>query len=260
MRKGCKNDAPDALSHIQSLTNAVSDIFNQPDMSIAEIRTLSNDGLENTRLDDLRKAAEQDEYQLLKKFIFEGFPPHHSQLPDLIKQYWNTREHLTLNNLIINGCRLLIPAKMRQQVLTHLHESHQGAVRTQQRARLSIYWPGINNDIDNTILACQKCQDRLPSNAKEPIVQKPRPSRPFQEIAGDLCHHAGLNYLITVDCYTDWPDISPLGNDTTSPQLPYTWIFLCSKIFANFANDVHIAKIFYANILTWPTRHDRQPE
>ena len=91
-------------------------------MSIAEIRTLSNDGLENTRLDDLRKAAEQDEeYQL-------------------IKQYWNTCEHLTLdNNLIVNGCQLLISAKMRRQVLTHLHEPHQGAVRTKQRARLSIY-------------------------------------------------------------------------------------------------------------------------
>ena len=38
--------------------------------------------------------------------------------------------------------------------------------------------------------------------------------------------------------------------------LPYTWIFLWSKIFVNFANDVHITKIFYANILTWPTRHD----
>ena len=43
-------------------------------------------------------------------------------------------------------------------------------------------------------------------------------------------------------------------------EVPYTWIFSWSKIFANFANDVHIAKIFYANILTRPTRHDRQPE
>ena len=61
---------------------------------------------------------------------------------------------------------------MRQQVLVQLYESHQGTLRTKQRARLSIYWPGINNDIDNLILASQTCQDSLPANGKEPLIQK----------------------------------------------------------------------------------------
>ena len=59
-----------------------------------------------------------------------------------------------------------------------IHESHQGSVRTKQRARLTVYWPGMDNAIDNVIFNCQKCQDHLPSNAKEPIIQKPRPLRP----------------------------------------------------------------------------------
>ena len=28
-----------------------------------------------------------------------------------------------------------------------LHEAHQGMVRTKQRAHLTIYWPGLDNDI-----------------------------------------------------------------------------------------------------------------
>ena len=82
-----------------------------------------------------------------------------------------------------------------------------------------VYWPGIDNDIDNTILACQQCQDHLPSNPKEPIIQKPTPERPFQEIAVDLCSHAGRTYLIIVDCFTDWPAIISLDRVTNALQV-----------------------------------------
>ena len=117
------------------------------------------------------------------------------------------------------GCRLLIPSTMRKQVLDNLHEAHQGVLRTKQRARLTVYWPGIDNDIENLILTCQHCQDHLPSHTKEPIITRSRPTRPFQEIAVDLCSYAGQDYLVTVDCYTDWPDIYALTRNTTTTQV-----------------------------------------
>ena len=127
------------------------------------------------------------------------------------------RQHLFVDDdLIVCGCRLLIPASMRREVLQKLHESHQGSVRTKQRARLVVYWPGIDNDIDNVILTCKQCQDLLPANPKEPIIMKPTPERPFQEIAGDFCYHGGKNYLILVDCYSDWPDIISMGQITAT--------------------------------------------
>lgn len=92
-------------------------------------------------------------------------------------------------------------------------------MRTRERARLVEYWLGINNDIDNVILSCKKCQDLLPANCKEPIIQKPAPDRPFQEIAGDFCCYGGKNYLILVDCYSDWPDIVPMGTTTNTASL-----------------------------------------
>ena len=222
--KGTENDTPDALSR-----NPVSDpelhellaeldVDNNPDMSLVEVRSITNESL---RLQQLHEHSEQDpEYQQLKNFILNGFPSHRSQLPENCKRYWNVREHLTLDdNLIVNGCHLLIPCAMRHQVLLQLHESHQGSVRTKQRARLSVYWPGIDNDIDNTILSCQQCQDCLPSNSREPLIQKPKPDRPFQKIAVDFCSYAGRHYLIVVDCYTDWPAIHPMDHDITAPKL-----------------------------------------
>ena len=108
---------------------------------------------------------------------------------------------------------------MRPEVLAQLHESHQGSLRTKQRVCLSVYWPSIDNDIDNTILVCQQYQDHLPSNPKEPIIQKAIPERPFQEIAVDLCSHAGCIYLIIVDCFTDWPAITSLDHGTNALQV-----------------------------------------
>ena len=225
--KGSNNSAPDALSRNPVFNPsphdmlAELDIFNQPELSISEIRATTAADHNSPHLDTLRKIAKEDtEYQQLRQLILNGFPDHRSQLPDPCKRYWAARDHLTIDgDLIVHGCRLLIPTKMRPQILSQLHESHQGSVRTKQRARLSVYWPGIDNDIDNTILACQLCQDHLPSNPREPIIQKPKPERPFQEIAVDLCFHAGHTYLIVVDCFTDWPAIISLDHGTTSAQV-----------------------------------------
>ena len=95
-----------------------------------------------------------------------------------------------------------IPLTMQQQILQELHSAHQGTVRTKLRAQPIAYWPGINNDINNTIPSCKQCQDHLPSNPKEPLTPKPKPCRPFQEIAADFCHHAGHDFFIVVDCYS----------------------------------------------------------
>ena len=162
---------------------------------MADIRAISasSEPLVNTRLQDLQeKAANDPEYQQLREIILNGFPDHRQQLPESCRRFWNVREHLSIDNgLIVHGCRLLIPTSMRQQVLSDLHDSHQGSVRTKQRARLTVYWPGMDNDIDNVILSCQLCQDHLPSHPKEPMIQKPKPLRPFQEIAADYCSYGG---------------------------------------------------------------------
>ena len=226
--KGTKNQAPDALSrnpvgeHTPTEALAEQDDDNRPELSISEIRAVWDEGKqESARMQNLRTYAEQDmEYQQLKEVILKGFPDHKKALQDSCKQYWHVRHHLTLDeDLIVNGCRLVIPVGMRREVLNQLHEAHQGVVRTKQRAKLTVYWPGLDNDIDNLVSACNQCQNYLPSNVKEPIILKPKPAYPFQEIAADFCHHAGRNYLIIIDCYSDWPTIIPMGCNTTTSHL-----------------------------------------
>ena len=225
--KGALNNAPDALSRYPVADPQTHEMLAERDQdnisktTAAEIRAITSENEESTRLQLVREHAVQDtEYQQLQHFIINGFPDHRHQLPDQCKRYWNIRSQLSIeDDLIIYGCRLLIPTKMRQEVLRQLHESHQGSVRTKQRAKLTVYWPGIDIDIENTILACKTCQDSLPSHPREPLIQKAKPTRPFQAIAADFCTYAAHDYLILVDCYSDWPDIIPMGHNTTTPRL-----------------------------------------
>ena len=89
MDKGIKNDASDALSHhpVHDLETteviAALNIQGNPDISMSEMRAINNQHNESLHLQELCKHARQDkQYQLLQKFILNGFPKHLKQLPE----------------------------------------------------------------------------------------------------------------------------------------------------------------------------------
>ena len=237
--KGKENDAPDALSRYPTDEPSASEELaeldpweDNPAPTISELRQLYIQSLtngqgnepiaENLKLAEVREyAANDEEYIDLKRMVKDGFPESRSLLPNSLKNYWSVREHLSIeDDLLVHGVRLVIPKRLRAAMLTRMHEAHQGITRMQARARLIHYWPGIDSDIEDYVRACQHCQERQARPAKEPIIQKPRPERPFQEIAIDYAAYNGHIYLIIVDCKTDWPDIIRCRNDdTTAKQL-----------------------------------------
>ena len=144
--KGSLNHAPDALSRNPTNnlepheTLAEFDLDHNQAPTVAEIRVTTTPPIDNLRLQSLRDIASNDpDYQTLKQYIINGFPNQHKQLPDSCRPYWSIHTHLSVeDNLIVYGCRLLVPAKMRRAVLEQLHDSHQGLVRTKERAQLIV--------------------------------------------------------------------------------------------------------------------------
>ena len=235
-QKGTQHEAADALSrsplsspsHNDELAEQDIDIANRQEqtyeaMSTAQVRasTLQEPEHESLHLQELRQHAEKDqEYQALKETILQGFPNAKANLPIPLKKFWSIKDHLSVEDgFIVHGCRLFIPTSLRPSILNRLHEAHQGISRSQARARLTLYWPNIDQDIEDYVNGCRHCQDHLPSQAKEPLVLKRPPLRPFQQIAVDFASHAGHNFLIIVDCKTDWPDVIDVGKDMTATKL-----------------------------------------
>ena len=214
------------LLSMRQTPTTVKQHFAKDSPYIAQIRvsTLLPSQQENLHLQELRDHAEQDQaYQALKLVIAEGFPSIKASLPDSLKRFWSIKDHLSIDDdLIVYGCHLLIPTSLHASMLSRLHDAHQEIARSQARARHTIYWPGIDQDIEAYIQGCHHCQDRLPSNAKEPMVSKQILDRPFQQVAAHFASYGSKQFLIIVDCKSDWPDIIEMGKDTTAAKLPTT--------------------------------------
>jgi hypothetical protein len=83
-----------------------------------------------------------------------------------VRPYWCVKDRLTIDesdDMIVLGPRVVIPQSLRAAILRDLATMHQGATKTRQRARLSVYWPGIDNDIVNATRNCDECSKHLPS-------------------------------------------------------------------------------------------------
>ena len=80
----------------------------------------------------------------------------------------NYREDLSVEDgLATKGSRLLIPSTLWRKALEQIHEGHQGIEKCMLKARESVYWPGISDDIHEAVEKCGICQST--SRAAKPV-------------------------------------------------------------------------------------------
>ena len=141
----------------------------------------------------------------LTQQIVKGWPDTVKDvIPDL-KTYWDCRDELTVENgLILKGCRVVIPTKLRNNYMSKLHMGHMGITKTQLRARDTIFWPRINQDIKNTVGSCHVCQKYQASQTKEPFIPHDVPLTPWTKLGSDLFYLNNRQYLITTDYTTKY--------------------------------------------------------
>lgn len=57
---------------------------------------------------------------------------------------------------------MVIPEKYRQDLLDELHVSHPGMVRINSLAKLHVWWPGLDFDIETKVFGlCYSCRAQL---------------------------------------------------------------------------------------------------
>ena len=157
----------------------------------------------------------------LKETILAGFPNHKCNLSVNLRPFWIVREMLAVDEsdgMVVLGSRIVIPQAIRQDIIKDLLQMHQGATKLRQRARLSLYWPGIDNDIANAAKTCDECVKKLPSHPAETLRPHHPATRPFEQIHADLGTVDGRNYLIMVDQFSGWPHVVAYPNINTSAK------------------------------------------
>lgn len=85
-----------------------------------------------------------------------------------------------------------------------------------ERAKTSVWWPGLSKQLKDTVTSCQVCRELKRVQQKEPLISTPLPDRPWQRIALDLCEHNLYNYLKMSDYYSRFLEILHLSSTTSA--------------------------------------------
>ena len=167
---------------------------------------------------DFRQSTASDEtMKQLRLTIRRGWPKKMSALPIELQEYWNVRDELhEADGMVLRGDRLVVPSDLRPDMLKLVHESHQGMDKCKARARTVLYWLGMVNDIETIKGQCHVCLRFRANNQKEPLIQRDVPELPWQRAAVDIMTFKGHDYLVVVDCYSKYPEITLLENKTAA--------------------------------------------
>lgn len=226
---GKENEMADALSRAPVHRAAPGDELAEfPPSADARISLLaaitgSEDSLSDPLLKQIALAAAADPViKALREVILTGLPNDKCNLSLPLRPFWCVRSRLSIDgndNLIMLGPRVVIPEAARHEMLKNLLLMHQGATKLWQRARQTMFWPSMDNDIIISARTCHTCTEHLPSHPPEPLLPHARAFRPFEFIHADLGCHNGRNFLILADHFSGWPHVVPSPDKNTSARI-----------------------------------------
>ena len=167
------------------------------------------------RLADIQQATNDDpQLQRLRKLIEQGWPLNINNVPQDLHGYWKVRDNLCIaNDLILMGNRLVLPASRQAKVLQSIHEGHLGIAKCKSRAKMCVYWPNINNSIEQLVKECSVCNKYGRANQKEPLQQHSVPCRSWEKIGADYFSIGTQDlfiYVLVVDFFSKYPEVLPV--------------------------------------------------
>ena len=99
----------------------------------------------------------------------------------------------------------MVPTPGQATILKLLHSSHNGVVKMKALARSNIWWPGIDQQIENIAQHCGQCEEYARQPTRAPLRPWLFPQRPWSRIYVDYAGPTeGKMILAVVDAYSKW--------------------------------------------------------
>ena len=115
----------------------------------------SNNEITGANLEEIRiSTADVPALSELGAKIQNGWPSRRDEINGEFKQYLLYEDKLSIiNGAIFKSDRVVIPKKLRSEMLQQLRISHMGIEKTKLRARESMFSPGVNREIEDMVVA-----------------------------------------------------------------------------------------------------------
>ena len=208
-----KNQLADYLPHLDGQKHTIK----LPKLHLCQITYQLCD--RNESLNQIRIATqENDELALFKHTITQGWPSPMKEVPNLLQPYWTLREELIVEGVIVlKGTQIVISTKKHEAILKLIHEGHLGLNKFKLRAKYTVYWPGLNDQVEKLILNCKLCLKYSQSKCKQKSsmsLGQEIPLHPWSKLATDIFHFEGASYLLIVDYTSRFPGVQKLSSMT----------------------------------------------
>ena len=209
-RPGKEMYIADALSRAHSIETTTDDLFDD-DLEVAMLKVSTE------KLQDIQEATQNDDSLMtVIRATLNGWPDNITNAAAEIRTLYTYHEELTYDNgILLKGDTIVVPRSLQKEMLQRIHESHLGIVKSKQLARDLLFWPGMTSQIEDTVAKCSTCQQSRKKQAPEPLISHQIPDQPFAKVATDLFEIKGRSYVVCVDYYSKYPDVTLLP-DTTS--------------------------------------------
>ncbi|XP_064486184.1 uncharacterized protein K02A2.6-like [Ornithodoros turicata] len=124
--------------------------------------------------------------------------------PDEFKTFWSKHYELSAHkNCLLWGNRVIIPKEGQQRVLDELQLGHPGIGHMRALARSYVWWPKIDEDIEQSVKSCTEYQCTRHAPPRVPIhpweVPHSQWSRLHVDFAGPFHRQS---FLLVVDAYS----------------------------------------------------------
>ena len=172
------------------------------------------------RLNQFHTETVQDEESaLLKHIVQTGWPQDIHNLPKEIHPCWTFHEELTIEDgLLLKGICIIVPQTLHKEMIQLPHTGHLRLEKCLNRAKQSMYWPELYEELKHLITNCTTC---LKFSTQKPTCLSNRqyagheiPVHPWSKLASDIFYFEGDSYLFIVDYTSRFPIIQKLSSMT----------------------------------------------
>ena len=105
-----------------------------------------------------------------------------------LKPFYRIRYELSAkDNILLKQHRIVTLKALQPQILQIAHQQHQSIAKTKNMLREKVWWPTINQDVENLITSCHTCQVNTPPSSKcQPLQMTAIPANKWEFLALDL--------------------------------------------------------------------------
>ena len=101
-------------------------------------------------------------------------------------------------------------------MLSCIHTGHFGVEKIKHRAQDVMFWPGMNQQIEDMVKQCDICQTHRGANTKEPMLSHEIPEDPWETVGTDLFSWNSENYIVICDYLSRYFEVDHLTHITTT--------------------------------------------